>query len=468
MVTPIRTGDIVGESHARFPLIFLLFCVETAKLPIMLSLLRKITPTWAFDAYHHALSTLAAAWYGHPSRELIVIGVTGTNGKSSTCYFLSKILEDGGAKTGMTSTAMFKVAEKMWTNSTKMTMLGRFQLQSLLREMVNAGCSYAVVETSSQGIVQHRHRAIAYDACVFTNLTPEHIEAHGGFENYKKAKIELFRHTASLPRKRIKDQDVKRAEILNADDVHAKDFVVKGFDETVWYGLRAGALRATDIKEELDGVRFQVDGTSFHVKTPGRVMVENALAAIAAAQSYGVSFEDAARFLSDAPAMPGRYESIDEGQPFRVIVDYAYEPVALEKLFDFADEIKRGRRIIHITGSAGGGRDVARRDVIGRLSAKRADITIVTNEDPYDDDPQSIIDAVAKGAIAGGKKEGESVFRILDRKEAIEKAISLAQNGDAVLITGKGSEPVMAVAGGKKIPSDDREMARAVLRSRTQ
>ena len=429
----------------------------------MLSLLRKITPAWAFSVYHRTLSSLAAAWYGHPSRELIVIGVTGTNGKSSTCYFLSKILEDGGMKTGMTSTAMFKVADKIWTNKTKMTMLGRFQLQSLLREMVNAGCAYAVVETSSQGIAQHRHRAIAYDACVFTNLTPEHIEAHGGFENYKNAKIELFRHTASLPRKRIKDQDVKRVEVLNADDVHAKDFVVKGFDETVWYGLRAGALRAMDIKEEANGVRFSVDGTSFHVKTPGSVMVENALAAIATAQAYGVSLEDASRFLSEVPAMPGRYESIDEGQSFRVIVDYAYEPVALEKLFDFADEMKQGGHIIHLTGSAGGGRDIARRDAIGRLSAKRADITIVTNEDPYDDDPQAIIDAVANGAIAAGKKEGETIFRILDRKEAIEKAISLARSSDVVLLTGKGSEPVMAVAGGRKVPSDDREMAREIL-----
>lgn len=447
--------------------LFLFFCHSfhhQLRYWFMLSLLRKITPTWAFDAYHHALSTLAAAWYGHPSKELVVIGVTGTNGKSSICYFLSKILEDGGAKTGMTSTAMFKVADKMWTNKTKMTMLGRFRLQSLLREMVDAGCTYAIVETSSQGILQHRHREIAYDACVFTNLTPEHIEAHGGFENYKKAKIELFNHTATLPRKRIKDQDVKRVEILNADDIHAKDFVVKGFDETVWYGIHAGALRANDIKEESNGVRFRIDETDFHVKTPGRVMAYNALAAIAAAQAYGVSLEDTSRFLSELPAMPGRYESINEGQPFQVIVDYAYEPVALERLFDYADEIKQSGRIIHLTGSAGGGRDVARRDVIGRLSAKRANITIVTNEDPYDEDPQSIIDAVANGVIAEGKKEGEAVFRILDRREAIEKAISLAQVGDVVLITGKGSEPVMAVAGGRKVPSDDRVMAREALR----
>jgi len=267
-----------------------------------------------------------------------------------------------------------------------------------------------------------------------------------------------------LPRKRIQDQDVKRVEILNADDTHAKDFIVKGFDQTVWYGVQTGAIRATDIKEEANGVRFCIDEIDFHVKTPGAVMVENALAAIAAAQAYGVSLEDASRFLSELPGIPGRYESIDEGQSFRVIVDYAYEPAALGKLFDFADEIKQRGRIIHLTGSAGGGRDVVRRDVIGRLSAKRADITIVTNEDPYDEDPQAIIDAVASGVIAGGKKEGDAIFRILERKAAIEKAISLAQSGDVVLITGKGSEPVMAVAGGKKVPSDDREMAREAIR----
>lgn len=419
--------------------------------------------------YHRTLSWLAATWYGHPSKKLIVIGVTGTNGKSSTSYFLAKALEATGAKTGMTSTAMFKVADREWTNATKMTMLGRFQSQKLLREMVDAGCAYAVIETSSQGILQYRHRDIAYDGCVFTNLTPEHIEAHGGFENYKRAKMELFSFVSSLPSKVIHGTKIPRIAIVNYDDEHAKDFAhAWGESKVVWYGLHEGASRrAVGIEVAPDHVAFNVDGHRCVLHTPGEVMVYNALAALTAAEAYGMPLAGAIERLTSVQGMPGRYESIDEGQPFTVIVDYAYEPVALEKLFAFAHALKKDGRIIHLTGSAGGGRDVGRRKVIGELSAKKADITIVTNEDPYDEDPMQIITHVAEAAVQAGKRDGESLFRILDRGEAIQKAISLAWPGDVVLITGKGSEPVMAVEHRHKIPWDDREEVRRALKQRS-
>jgi UDP-N-acetylmuramoyl-L-alanyl-D-glutamate--2,6-diaminopimelate ligase len=436
----------------------------------MLRLLRKITPAWAFGMYHLFLSWISAMWYKNPSRELIVIGVTGTNGKSSTAYFLSKALEATGAKTGLTSTAMFKIADREWINATKMTMLGRFQLQRLLREMVDAGCTYAVVETSSQGVVQYRHRHIAYDGCVFTNLTPEHIEAHGGFENYKKAKLKLFEHAASLPRKTINGVIVPRIAILNKDDKYAIDFAkVWGGEDIIWYGLIDGANRlANHIQLTADRILFDVDDVHFEMSTPGEVMVYNALAAIAAAESYGMPLRGIADRLATIQGMPGRYESINEGQDFKVIVDYAYEPAALGKLFDFAEAIKGHGRIIHLTGSAGGGRDVARRAIIGKLSAERADITIVTNEDPYDDNPEQIINQVADSATQYGKKEGVTLFRMIDRRKAIEKAITLAKPGDVVLLTGKGSEPVMAVANGQKVPWDDREEARVAIRASTR
>lgn len=394
-----------------------------------------------------------------------MIGVTGTNGKSSTAYFLAHALEATGAKTGMTSTAMFKVADREWTNATKMTMLGRFQLQKLLREMVDAGCAYAVVETSSQGIVQHRHRHIAYDGCVFTNLTPEHIEAHGGFENYKRAKASLFSFIAALPPKCIHGTRIPRIAVLNRDDKHAEDMArAWGNGQIVWYGLGENvSRRASNIHIEANRVLFDVHGQRCAVHTPGEVMVYNALAAITVAEAYGMPISEAIERISALKGMPGRYESISEGQPFAVIVDYAYEPFALEKLFAFAQTLKQDGRIIHVTGSAGGGRDVARRAVIGELSAHEADITIVTNEDPYDEDPMSIVTRVADAAAAAGKVYGTTLFRILDRREAIQKAISLAQPGDVVLITGKGSEPVMAVASGKKIPWDDREEARKAI-----
>jgi UDP-N-acetylmuramoyl-L-alanyl-D-glutamate--2,6-diaminopimelate ligase len=428
-------------------------------------MLRKALPAGVFDAYHRALALFAAFLYRHPSREMIVIGVTGTSGKTSTCCILAKALEAGGAKTGMTSTAQFKVADREWTNDTKMTMPGRLGLQKILREMADAGCAYAVIETSSQGIVQHRHREIAYDACVFTNLHPEHIEAHGGFENYKKAKVAFFEYAASLPPKSVNGAPVPRLAVLNGDDEHADAFALKGFDRIVRFGLNPGAdVRATDIKEEIDKVSFTVGETRFCVNTPGRVMALNALAAVAAAEAFDIPRAVIAERFQAIRPMPGRYESVDMGQPFKVIVDFAFEPVALEALFDFIDRFKGSGRVIHVTGSAGGGRDLSRREDMGRLSARRADVTVVTNEDPYDDDPEKIIGDVAEGAVKAGGTEGETLFRVSERGAAIRKAMGLARPGDVVLITGKGSEPVMAVAGGRNIPWDDREEARKAIR----
>ncbi len=433
--------------------------------------LRAMIPGPIFALYHRALSFLAAVWYGFPSEKLVVIGVTGTSGKTTTCYLLAKALEAEGAKVGVTTTAFFKIADKEWPNATKMTMLGRFQTQKMLRDMAEADCMYAVIETSSQGIAQSRHRHIAYDLCVFTNLTPEHLEAHGGFENYKKAKISFFKDAARLPPKTIGENHIPRIAILNADSEHAKDFAIHGFNPIVWFGVDAHPdtpelLRATDIHATETGSTFRVGQTDFRIQIPGRVMVQNALAAIAAAESLGIRPSAIAESLGKAPGLPGRYERINAGQSFTVIVDYAFEPNAMEKLYETVKAIPH-ERIIHLLGGTGGGRDKARRPVLGKIAGEHANLVIVTNEDPYDEDPQSIIDHVADGAKAAGKKDGETLFRILDRAEAIQKAMLLAEPNDLVLLTGKGSEPVMAVAGGKRIPWSDAEEVKKAIHALT-
>lgn len=442
------------------------------------SLLRQAIPSPVFHAYHFVLARLSARWYGFPSEQLIVIGVTGTNGKSTTCQFIGRILEQAGCRVGWTTTAGFKVAEHEWTNTQKMTMLGRFQTQKILKDMVKADCGYAIVETSSQGIDQSRHVGINYDVAVFTNLTPEHIEAHGGFENYKRAKGKFFAHVARSHRKPSGDGVREKASVVNLDDAQAEFFLSFQLDRQ--YGYKIGGT-ATDIavssshsfvpviaeklKLSADGTTFSVEGFPFRLKPIGLFNAYNALASIAAVRALGLPFETIMDGVAALESVPGRLESIVEGQSFSVIVDYAYEPAALEAAYAAVRLFPR-KRLIHVLGSAGGGRDAARRPVLGAMAAHEADVVIITNEDPYDDDPQMIVDQVADGSARAGKRDGETLHRVLDRQTAINLAIELAKPGDMVLVTGKGSEPVMAIAGGRSIPWDDRTAVRQALRSK--
>ncbi len=428
----------------------------------MLHQLKAFVPKPLLQGYHYALARLAAFAYRNPSRELIVIGVTGTNGKTTTAYFIAKALEASGAPTGCTTTAIMKIGDKEWVNKTKMTMPGRFFLQRTLRQMVRAGCRYAVIETSSQGLTQHRHIGIAYDIAVFTNLTPEHLEAHGGFASYKKAKRLLFEYLEKLPPKKLGGSIVPRGNVLNADSPHAAFYETPGV-KTAWYGLQTKhGLFAEDVRLQPQGSCFTVNDIPVTLKLPGAYNVENALAALATCQILHVDVKKAAENLGRVMRVPGRFDRVDVGQPWTVVIDYAPEPESFRRLYETLDLIPR-KRTIHVLGKCGGGRDAASRPTLGKLAAEKADIVIVTNEDPYDDEPMEIIDQVAAGAKAGGKQEGETLFRILDRRDAIKKAMSLAQSGDLVVMTGKGCETWMCVAGGKKLPWNEQEAAEEAI-----
>jgi len=426
--------------------------------------LKKMIPSSWLQAYHYVMARLAAVWYGNPSKKLIVIGVTGTNGKTTTAYLTAKALEAGGAKTGCTTTAILKVGDKEWLNRTKNTMRGRFFLQRMLKQMVDAGCEYAVIEVSSQGLIQYRHVGIAFDAAVFTNLTPEHIEAHGGFENYKKAKGRLFTYLASLPKKTIDGKEVPRAAVLNADSGHAEYFArLAGEKIVTWYGIdHPQGLKAKNIELSADGSTFEMDGWTGRIRLPGKYNIENALAALATCRVFGVDLKAAAKRLEAVSRVPGRFERVDAGQPWTVIVDYAPEPESFRRLYE-ALSLLPHQRTIHVLGSCGGGRDVARRPILGQLAAQNADIVIVTNEDPYDDDPRTIIRQVAEGALKVGKVFEKNLFAITDRREAIFKAMALAKKGDLVVLTGKGCEPWICLAHGKKMPWDEVAVAKEAI-----
>lgn len=438
----------------------------------MLHRLKKYIPEPLLAVYHFTLAKTAVALYRAPADEMIVIGVTGTNGKSSTVNFIAQLLTELGEKVGYTSTAGFNIAGEEIVNKMKMTMPGRFALQALLRRMLKAGCTYAVVETSSQGIMQYRHLGINYDAAVFTNLTPEHIEAHGSFENYKKAKGRLFAHLSARKRKTINGRQIPKTIIVNADDEHATYYAGFTADKHIYFtwsekmpqmvGGRGEAIRAKELEVDDAGANIVVNDIPARLNLAAQFQRLNALAAIATVASLGFSLTDVLAAAETLSGVPGRYEKIDVGQPFSVIVDYAYEPYALKALFA-AVKATGVERMIGVHGSAGGGRDVARRPLIGKLAAEEEDVVIVTNEDPYDEDPMDIIKQVADGARKAGKVDGKDLFVVEDRQTAIDKAIALAKPGDAVVITGKGSEPVMAVAGGKKIPWNDKEAALKAL-----
>ncbi len=443
-------------------------------------LVKKITPHAVLQTYHYVLARVAAMLYRHPANQLVVIGVTGTNGKSSTTEFIGRMLEHAGARVGWTGTASFKIAEHEWVNAQKMTMLGRFATQKMMRQMVDAGCSYAIIETSSQGISQFRHIGINYDVVVFTNLTPEHIEAHGGFEAYKAAKKQLFFHAKHSRRKKIQGQVFEKTAVVNLMSPYASEFLSVGLDRSFGFGIDAHILPVSEgrpmsivpvlaehVEYAPDATSFSINGLQARIPLTGRFYLENALAAMAVCRALGLDFETLRDAVSHLATIPGRFERVEEGQSFSVVVDYAYEPAALAAVYATI-KLFAHKRILHVVGSAGGGRDVARRPILGELCAAHDDVVIVTNEDPYDDDPMVIIDQVAEAAVHAGKVEGVNLFRILDRAEAIEKAIFLANPGDLVLITGKGCEPVMAVADGKKIPWDDRVAARSALHKRMQ
>ena len=430
----------------------------------MKTLLKKFLPSFLIGWYHKFLAYFAMCWHNNPSNKLIVIGVTGTNGKSTTVNLIAKILEAGGNKVGFTTTANFKVADLEWLNDKKMTMLGRFQTQKLLSQMVKAGCQYAIIETSSEGIKQYRHIGINYDIAVFTNLTPEHLEAHGGFENYKKAKGELFTHLTAKPRKILNGQQVPKVIIANLDDEHASYFLNFTADQKITFSIdKTSDIKAENLQINSNGSQFNINKTMFALNLIGKVNVYNALAAVSASKSQHVSDEAIQKALIDFKNMPGRFEWIATNTNFKVMVDYAPEPESMKKLYETL-KLFKFNNIIHVLGSCGGGRDKARQPVLGGIAAKNAQIVIITNEDPYDDNPMEIINNVAVGAERAGKILNHNLFKIESRREAIQKALSLAGGGDLVLLTGKGCEQFICVANGKKIPWDERNVVKELLK----
>jgi len=403
--------------------------------------------------YHYFWALFSALFYFFPSRKIKVIGVTGTKGKSTVVELLAKIFEEAGEKVASFSSIKIKIGKEERTNALKMTMPGRGELQKFLKKAKEKGCKIAIIEVTSEGILQHRHRFIRFEASVFTNLSPEHIERHGSFEAYRKEKIKLFKAT-------------KNIHILNLDDKNVDHFLKEKAKEKWGFTIEGRKKKGVKVVEAKNlvylpfGAKFKIEKEEFKINLPGKFNVYNALAAIATSLSFGVSLSVIKKALLKVKGIPGRMEIVIK-EPFWAIVDYAHTPDSLEAVYSTLKKFLEKKqlfssRLICVLGATGGGRDKWKRPKMGEIAGKFCDVAIVTNEDPYDEDPQKIIEEVAKGVI----KQNKKVLKILDRREAIKTALSLAKRNDIVVITGKGCEPWMCVEKGKKIPWDDRKITK--------
>lgn len=436
----------------------------------MLSVLKKIIPKSVFKffqpVYHYSLALLGAVRYRFPSKKLIIIGITGTKGKTTTAELVNAILEVAGFKTALQSTLRFKIGDKEKRNLFKMSMPGRFFMQKFLRDAVNAGCTHAVLEMTSEGAKQYRHKYIYPEALIFTNLAPEHIESHGSYENYLQAKLSIAKELEGRK---------ERIIIANTDDKEGEKFLALNIKNKVPYSMGD----AIGIKADEKGSSFQVGKIMIHSKLPGIFNVSNMLGAIAYAKFVGIREESIKRGLENINFVRGRMEKINVGQDFDVVVDYAHTPDSLRAVYEtyaprstqsaskkIASSQKENKyHLICVLGNTGGGRDTWKRPEMGKIADEYCDEIILTNEDPYDEDPMKIIEDVKSGISS------KPVDIILDRRTAIASAFAKAtadkqgttNDKIAVLITGKGTDPYIMEDNGKKTPWDDAEVAREEL-----
>lgn len=386
--------------------------------------------------YHAAWAFGSALYYGFPAKKLVMIGVTGTKGKSSVTEMITAILEEAGHAVAVSSTIHFKTGKTTRPNKFKMTLPGRGFIQKLLAESVRDGATHAVIELTSESALQYRHLFLSLNALVFTNLEKEHIESHGSMENYFQAKFRLGRALARSSKR-------PRAIIANEEGEYGKRFLQLPVERAIPFALSD----AQDLELADSQISFTYDDTRVTLPHPGAFSARNALAAIKTAAFFGIPVPVSAKALAKLGRIAGRAERIEGGQDFLAIVDYAHTPDSLIALYEAYPE----RRKVCVLGNTGGGRDTWKRPEMGRIADEYCSEVILTNEDPYDEDPQAIMDAMA----AGMKREPTI---IMDRRAAIHEALTRAKTGDAVLITGKGTDPYIMEANGKKTVWSDAQV----------
>jgi UDP-N-acetylmuramoyl-L-alanyl-D-glutamate--2,6-diaminopimelate ligase len=409
------------------------------------------------------LALAAAAWNGYPARRMIVIGVTGTDGKTTTGSLLHHILEQAGIAAGLITSVGARIGMRQVDTGFHVTTPDPLELQAFLGQMVEAGTTHAVLEATSHGLAQHRVAGCEFDLGVLTNVTHEHLDFHGSYQAYLEAKARLF---AGLSAAAPKSMPIERRAILNRDD-SSFDFINRAASvPVVAYGEDPrAAVRAETVTPSRDGLSFQLVGPGYRVPTrtplPGAYNLSNALAAAATAiEGLGLPPQAVSQALGIFPGVPGRMERVEAGQPFVAVVDFAHTPNALRRALEAARQLTDGK-VIAVFGAAGL-RDREKRRMMGEIAAGLADLTILTAEDPRTESLAGILDEMAAGARAGGGREGETFVRVADRGDALRHAVRQAQPGDIVIACGKGHEQSMAL-GETESAWDDRIALRAAL-----
>jgi UDP-N-acetylmuramoyl-L-alanyl-D-glutamate--2,6-diaminopimelate ligase len=433
---------------------------------MMKKIIRSIVPApqlrFLLRIYHFKLALIGALIYGFPSQKLFVVAVTGTKGKTSTIEFVNAILEHAGVKTAIASTLHFKIGERDERNLFKMTMPGRFFLQKFLRNAVRAGCTHAIIEMTSEGAAQYRHKFIYLDALIFTNLTPEHIESHGSYENYVAAKLFIARALSRSPKQ-------NKFLLANTDSKEADKFLATPNVTAIPFSIND----ARDITEGSEGISFVWEGEKITSHFPGTFNTYNMVgAATFAHRVLNIAPRVAAQALSTFPGIRGRMERVaivteqnEVFPPFLVVVDYAHTEDSLRKAYEALPHNPK----VCVLGGTGGGRDKWKRPLMGGVAVEYCKHIILTNEDPYDEDPAEIVNDIKRGIDTANKdraKNGNKTVPceiIMDRRRAIAVACAQAHEGDAVIITGKGTDPFIMGPAGTKIPWDDAQVAREEL-----
>lgn len=397
--------------------------------------------------WHFPQAVLANIFYRFPGRGLVVIGVTGTNGKTTTTKLIAAILAESGKKVAYASTIEYSIAGTVEVNASKFTTSSAWQLQRFLVRAKKAGCTHVVLEISSHALDQKREWGVSYQIAVITNVTREHLDYHETMEKYRQAKAQLF--------KRVK------VAVVNRDMEKPEEFFAASPNQTVTYSTKypEAEVFASDIEIDFAKTHFRALGTVFELKLTGLFNVENTLAAIGVGKALGISSAVMTIALAKVPGIPGRMESVSNDHGVDILIDYAVTPDAFEQLYKTILPLKiPATKIIHVFGACGD-RDRGKRPMMGEIASKNADIIILTNEDPYYEDPERIIDEIERGVT---KKRDKDYFRVFDRRSAIEKAFSLAERGDIVLVTGKGAEETMAI-GNKRISWNERKVIEELL-----